>query len=77
MIAFRKGGALETVKSGIFFDAQTPEAIREAVLRFEAQSFDPGEVSRKVQEFGRSYFLEAMKKILESHGQESGKGVTP
>jgi glycosyltransferase involved in cell wall biosynthesis len=67
VIAFRKGGALETVKSGIFFDEQTPEAIREAVARFEHQNFDRGEVSKKVQGFGREYFLENMKKTIKAH----------
>ena len=67
VIAFRKGGALETVKSGVFFDEQTPEAIREAVLRFEGQSFDRREVSKKVQGFGRKYFLLNMKKIVDIH----------
>ncbi len=67
VIAFRKGGALETVKSGVFFDEQTPEAIREAVLRFEGQSFDRTEVSQKVQGFGRKYFLLNMKKVIETH----------
>ena len=45
VIAFGKGGALETVRSvgqharptGLFFDRQTPESIVEAVTRFEAQ----------------------------------------
>ena len=67
VIAFRKGGALETVKSGVFFDEQTPEAIREAVLRFEGQRFNPKEVSGKVQEFGRKFFLMNMKKTIETH----------
>ena len=42
VIAFGRGGALETVRNidqprptGLFFDAQTPEAIQEAVRRFE------------------------------------------
>jgi glycosyltransferase involved in cell wall biosynthesis len=67
VIAFRKGGALETVQSGVFFDEQTPEAIREAVLRFEGESFDRAEVSRKVQGFGREHFLENMKKTIKAH----------
>jgi len=66
VIAFRKGGALETVQSGVFFDTQTASAIREAVLRFEGQRFDRKEVSGKVQRFGRKHFLENMKKIVES-----------
>ena len=43
VIAYGKGGALETVRgleaaepTGLFFDAQTPQAIADAVLRFEA-----------------------------------------
>jgi len=67
VIAFRRGGALETVKSGVFFDEQTPEAVREAVLRFEELNFSSKEVSEKVQGFGRKYFLENMKKAIESH----------
>ncbi len=74
VIAFRKGGALETVKSGVFFDAQTPEAIRSAVLRFEGQRFDPQEVAGKVQEFGREHFLAVMKKTIDSH--YTVRGVT-
>ena len=72
VIAFRRGGSLETVKSGVFFDEQTPEAIREAVLRFEGQSYDRVEVSKKVQPFGRKYFLENMKKTIESHYANKG-----
>jgi glycosyltransferase involved in cell wall biosynthesis len=67
VIAFRKGGALETVKSGVFFDEQTPEAIHEAVVRFEHKDFDRLEVSGKVQGFGRKCFLENMKKIVGTH----------
>ncbi|CAI0897719.1 glycosyltransferase family 4 protein [Serratia proteamaculans] len=43
VIAFGKGGSLETVRpygvpqpTGIFFDEQTPQSIKEAVLKFEA-----------------------------------------
>ena len=64
VIAFRKGGALETVKSGVFFDEQTPEAVREAVLRFERQNFNRNEVTEKVQIFGRKFFLQNMKKTI-------------
>jgi glycosyltransferase involved in cell wall biosynthesis len=73
VIAYRKGGALETVQSGVFFDAQTPESIREAVLRFEHQTFNPKEVSEKVQPFGRKYFLENMKKTIDSHYKTGAK----
>ncbi len=61
VIAFGRGGALETVRSGVFFDAQTPEAVREAVARFEREHYVSEEVSRKVQRFGRGQFLENMR----------------
>ncbi|HNX69423.1 MAG TPA: glycosyltransferase [Candidatus Omnitrophota bacterium] len=64
VIAFRKGGALETVKSGVFFDDQTAGSAREAVHRFESQTFDPAEVSGRVQRFGRAGFLENMKRAV-------------
>jgi glycosyltransferase involved in cell wall biosynthesis len=38
VIAFGKGGALETVidnKTGIFFEEQTPDSLADAILRFE------------------------------------------
>ena len=40
VIALRKGGYLETVienKTGLFFDEQSPESIREAVIEFESK----------------------------------------
>jgi hypothetical protein len=55
------------VKSGVFFDEQTSGSIREAVVRFEHQSYDRAEVSEKVQGFGRKHFLEHMKNAVESH----------
>jgi len=44
VIAYRAGGALETVvdgRTGIFFDAQTPEALIQALGRFDADQFSP------------------------------------
>lgn len=70
VIAFRKGGAIETVKSGVFFDEQTPASVREAVWRFESEHFDPLEVSRKVQLFGRKLFLMTMKQTVETYNTQ-------
>lgn len=74
VIAYRKGGALETVQSGVFFDEQTPEAVSEAVLRFEHETFDRKEVSRKVQGFGRAHFLRNMKETVMDHFKKSRAG---
>ena len=68
VIAFRRGGALETVVenvTGLFFDEQTPSALNDAIVKFEAleqtfrpetirvhaQKFDKQEFKRKFQEF--------------------------
>ena len=50
VIAYGKGGALETVienETGIFFDEQTPESILAAVQRFENIEFDPARIQKK------------------------------
>jgi len=64
VIAYRKGGALETIeenRTGIFFDHQTPEALIEAVERFEKKSFDPAAISAHAQQFSRRHCEEAFR----------------
>ncbi len=44
VIAYRKGGATETVidgKTGIFFDKQNPESIIKVIEKFDEKGFDP------------------------------------
>ena len=48
-IAYRAGGALETIvegTTGIFFDRQDVSSLAEAILRFETMSWDPEHSSR-------------------------------
>jgi glycosyltransferase involved in cell wall biosynthesis len=68
VIAFRKGGALETVVDGItglFFDEQTPEAIIEAVKRFEQMQhqFSQEQIVEHAQKFGRDRFKKEIDKL--------------
>jgi len=59
VIAFRRGGALETVfenETGLFFDEQTPESLTEAVERFERASFDPATCRRHAEAFSKERF---------------------
>lgn len=70
VIAFRKGGALETVidgVTGLFFDEQTPEALMEAVDRFEQvqHKFSVEQIVEHAQKFGRDRFLMEMKQLVE------------
>lgn len=60
VIAFAKGGALESVQAGVFFDAQTPEALRSAVLKFERQGMDRSKIPQTVQRFDKNHFKEQM-----------------
>jgi len=71
VIAFREGGALDTVHenvTGIFFDEQTPESLIAAMEHFEQNeaSFrnrDP--FKNHVQQFSKAAFIERMWKALE------------
>ncbi|WP_273702004.1 glycosyltransferase family 4 protein [Acetomicrobium sp.] len=61
VIAYGKGGALETVtegETGLFFDAQTTSSIIEAVQRFEdmKDSFIPAKIREKSLRFSRDRF---------------------
>lgn len=49
VIAYRSGGALETViesQTGVFFDQQNDDSVIEALLKFESMEFNP-EIIRK------------------------------
>jgi glycosyltransferase involved in cell wall biosynthesis len=65
VIAYGKGGTLETIigwpsagPTGIFFDAQTPEALQRAVKLFETQEkeFEPHACRRNAERFDRERF---------------------
>ena len=60
VIALKRGGALESVKTGVFFDEQTPEAVREAVMRFESKEIDRSKIRSAVEPFSRSEFKRLM-----------------
>jgi len=71
VIAFRKGGASDTVKenvTGLFFDEQTPESLIAAMERFEqaGAAFSRREVfNEHVQQFSKTAFINRMRKVLE------------
>jgi len=69
VIAYRDGGALETIKenvTGIFFDKQTPESLISAMDYFEKEGiFHNQEVFREhVKQFSKSVFKENMHRII-------------
>lgn len=88
VIAFGSGGALETVvgldanspepPTGVFFEQQTPESLRDAVHRFEANQhrFSARACSEHAAAFGVSAFKrrlqEEVGRALQDHGKTRG-----
>ncbi|MBP9865185.1 MAG: glycosyltransferase [Candidatus Omnitrophica bacterium] len=66
VIALGQGGALESVKTGVFFKEQTVQALKSAVAEFETLSWDRSSIPMKIKSFGRSRFKEAMQQCV--HG---------
>jgi glycosyltransferase involved in cell wall biosynthesis len=68
VVAWARGGALETVKSGetgCFYHEGTPEALAEAVECAERITWDPHRIRRWAEGFSEAHFLNAMDAILE------------
>lgn len=74
VIAYARGGALETVigwpapeATGVFFDAQTPEALEDAVCLFEAheEEFSPELCRRNAERFGHERFRREFRDVVE------------
>lgn len=66
VIAYGKGGALETVssESGLFFNEQTPEALMEAVRQFEHLRFHPARIREGALRFDREIFKKRMRELV-------------
>ena len=73
VIAFGRGGALETVRgletegpTGIFFDRQEPECLRQAVAAFEANRhrFTPAACRANAESFSRVRFRDEMTVLI-------------
>ncbi|MBX7244442.1 MAG: glycosyltransferase [Candidatus Sumerlaeaceae bacterium] len=67
VIAYRHGGALETViegKTGIFFDEQTPAALIEAVRDFAEEKFDNEELRAHARLYDRPVFKQRVGDLI-------------
>ncbi|MBQ6057075.1 MAG: glycosyltransferase [Treponema sp.] len=70
VIAFGKGGALETVKdgvTGVFFDKQETENVCAAIRNFEELSERGTFISEKIVEHAKSFSGERFRKELQEH----------
>ena len=63
VVAFGRGGALETVEdgvSGVFFPEQTEDALEDAVSRAASAKWEPAAIRRNAERFGPAQFLDAV-----------------
>jgi glycosyltransferase involved in cell wall biosynthesis len=68
VIAYKKGGALESVRdgvTGVFFDTQTPEALVDAMRRAAAMSFDPAAIRAQALKFDDKVFKEKFSRFID------------
>ncbi len=68
VIAYGKGGTLETVQegiSGVFFYEQTAQALESARQRAEKIRFDPKKIRERALEFSRSIYKEKLKLYID------------
>ena len=68
VIAFGRGGSLETIKgsvSGIFFEQQEVDSLVEAISRFESTKFDMEMIRQWVAGFNVASFTAQIRKFVE------------
>lgn len=72
VVAYRSGGALETVinkQTGIFFDQQTEIDLAEAVGRFYQTDFNPSLIRTQALKFDKKIFREQILKLFSTPSQ--------
>jgi glycosyltransferase involved in cell wall biosynthesis len=70
-IAYRAGGALETIvenSTGLFFDEQTPEALGDAMETCERQQWSSQALRQHAKAFGVPVFRERLRSFLQRVG---------
>lgn len=74
VIAFAKGGALETViegKTGEFFNKQTIKSLAETLARFDERRYNRASIIRHAKKFGKEKFKKEFKKFVEEKYESS------
>ena len=72
VIAFQKGGALETVinhQTGIFFKNQTVDSLVQAVKRFSLYKWDNKYIMSHAKQFDKKVFKQKFKNLVEEQWQ--------
>ncbi len=67
VIAYEAGGALDTVEaevSGVFFDQQSVESLKEAITKFEKVSWDENKMMEHAKKFNSTEFRSKIKRVM-------------
>ena len=67
VVAFGKGGVLETVvpgRTGEFFHEQTAESLTALLESFHPEKYDPKECREQAKQFEKGVFMSQMKKLV-------------
>jgi glycosyltransferase involved in cell wall biosynthesis len=68
VIAYRRGGAIETVEEGLsgeFFDEQSWEELADHLIRFNDSSYDPQTIKAHAEQFSRERFTHEMQSLID------------
>jgi len=70
VIAFRGGGALETVvefETGLFFNEQTPDSLNNAIDQFEKSegNFISSNIHKSVERYSKARFMSEVKELID------------
>ena len=74
VIAYGKGGALETIVedvTGVFFESQTAESVEKAVKRFQEMKFSAEALFERAQEFSKGRFERSIREFVEYHANRN------
>ena len=73
VIAYRSGGALETVvegQTGLFFDEATSDSLVQAIADFETRSWDSRALRLHAEKFSRTVFAARLTEFLNEHAAQ-------
>ena len=68
VIAYRAGGAIDTVKenvSGVFFDKQGVESLKDAITDFERRRFSQDRIAAQAQQFSKELFQHKISELID------------
>ena len=73
VIAYNRGGATETVVDGItgcFFETQTADSLKEAVLRYQKLNLEKDRIRENAQRFSKEHFQKHFMRFVEEKTDE-------